>query len=74
MSRSRLYEGVCVMPEYRAYRIKNNHVAGIPDVVVADNDQEAIERAKQLTNGHDVELWEGSRFVLGIKSKDPDAG
>ena len=59
------------MPEYRAYRIKDEHVAGVPDIVVADNDQEAIDEAKRLTNGHDIELWNGARFVIGIRSKDP---
>ena len=56
------------MPEYRAYRIKDNHVDGVAEIVVADDDQAAIEQAKQLTNGHNIELWVGPRFVMGIKS------
>jgi hypothetical protein len=63
--------GKRAMADYRAYRIKDDHVAGMPDIVVADNDEEAIGQAKGLTNGHDVELWAGPRFVIGIKSTDP---
>jgi hypothetical protein len=58
------------MPEYRAYRIKNDQIAGVPEIVVADDDRAAIEQARQLTNGHDVELWEGGRFVIGVKSTE----
>jgi predicted O-methyltransferase YrrM len=58
------------MADYRAYRIKNNHVDGIPTVITCDNDEEAIKQAKQLVNGADIELWEGARFVRGIKSTE----
>jgi hypothetical protein len=58
------------MPDYRAYVIKNNHVAGVPVVFTCDSDQEAIQQAKKLVDGHDIELWDGSRFVIGIKSKE----
>jgi hypothetical protein len=58
------------MPDYRAYRIKNNRVAEVPTVITCDTDQEAIEQAKKLQDGHDVELWEGRRFVIGLKSTD----
>ena len=60
--------GKRVMPEYRAYRIKNNHVAGVPDLITCDSDGEAIRQAKKLADGHDIELWDGPRFVIGIKS------
>ena len=42
----------------------------MPSIVVADSDHDAITKAKQLTNGHDIELWDGPRFVMGIKSTD----
>ena len=59
------------MPDYRVYKIKNNnHVAGAPVVVTCDSDREAIQQAKKLVDGHDVELWDGPRFVIGIKSGD----
>ena len=58
------------MPEYRAYQIKNNHVAGVPIVITCANDREAIQQAKKLGDGHDIELWDGPRFVIGIKATD----
>lgn len=58
------------MPDYRVYLIKSNHFEGPPDVITCDSDAEAIEQAKQLVDGHDVELWEGPRFVIGLKSRD----
>jgi hypothetical protein len=58
------------MPEYRAYHLKNNHIVGPPNVIVADDDQQAIEQAKKLIDGHDIELWTGARFVIGLKPKD----
>jgi hypothetical protein len=54
------------MSDYRAYRLKDDHVDGPPGIIVADDDQKAIEQAKSLANGHDVELWDGPRFVIGI--------
>ena len=58
------------MPDYRAYQIKGDHVAGVPIVITCDSDHEAIQQAKKLVDGHDIELWDGSRFVIGIKSTD----
>ena len=58
------------MPDYRAYLIKRGHIEGPPNIVVADTDQEAIDQAKQLVDGHDVELWERARFVIGLRSTD----
>jgi hypothetical protein len=63
-------DGVASMPDYRLYKIKNNHIAGVPVVFTCDSDQDAIQQAKKLVDGHDVELWEGPRFVIGIKSGD----
>jgi hypothetical protein len=30
-------------------------------------DQQAIEKAKQMANGHDIEVWQGVRRVIEIK-------
>jgi hypothetical protein len=56
------------MPEYRAYLIKDRHVAAAPTMIEADADDDAIEQAKQPVDGHDVELWHGARFVIGLRS------
>jgi hypothetical protein len=47
-----------LMPEYRAYIIgSDGHFFTSVELVCAD-DSEAAERAKQLVDGHDVELWQ----------------
>jgi hypothetical protein len=61
------------MPDYRVYPVdKNDHVLGAPNVVTCDSDQEAIEKARPLVNGHDVELWQGARQVGRIKTERPE--
>jgi len=58
------------MADYRAYLIKDKHIAAAPTMIEADADDAAIEQARQLVDGHDVELWQGPRFVIGLRSKD----
>jgi hypothetical protein len=43
---------------------------GVPNVVTCDGDDEAIEKARPLVNGHDVEVWEGARPVGRIKTNE----
>jgi hypothetical protein len=51
------------MAEYRAYILTpDDHIAQAVDLVCED-DESAKERAKQLVNGHDVELWQLGRKV-----------
>jgi hypothetical protein len=33
------------------------------------NDADAIEKAKRLVNGRDIELWSGPRFVAKLEPK-----
>ena len=58
------------MPQYRAYLIKDKHIAAPPTLIEADADHAAIEQVKKLVDGHDVELWEGARFVVGLRASD----
>jgi hypothetical protein len=61
------------MPDYRVYPVdKSNHIVAAPHVVTCDSDEEAIEKARPLVNGHDVELWDGARQVGRIKSNDSE--
>ena len=62
------------MPEYRAYLIKNNKVDIAATVIDCANDEAAVEQAKLMVDGHDMELWQGPRFVKGFKSKDASNG
>jgi hypothetical protein len=52
------------MPDYRAYII-NGLFNSIRTEFLHNhpNDATAIEAAKQLADGHDIELWDRDRFV-----------
>jgi len=53
------------MPQYRIYFTDGDgHVSVPPDVVECADDQEAIGKAAQASNGKAVELWNGSRFIV----------
>ena len=41
-----------------------------PVEVECADDQEAIGKAAQLTNGKSVELWEGARFIVRFPSDE----
>ena len=51
------------MPDYRAYIMgTDGHVQNRVDLR-CDDDVEAIKLAKQLVDGHDVELWNLDRYI-----------
>ncbi|MBR0755355.1 hypothetical protein JQ604_24490 [Bradyrhizobium jicamae] len=37
--------------------------------ILCDDDEEAKRLAKQLVDGHDVELWQGTRMVATLPNK-----
>jgi hypothetical protein len=51
----------------------DGHVAAPPTVVECADDQEAIGKAAQLTDGKAVELWEGALFIVRFRAIS-DAG
>jgi hypothetical protein len=52
------------MPVYRFYFIRQDgHVAGPPIAADLPDDPDAIQKARQLLDGRDVEIWEGARIV-----------
>ncbi len=56
------------MAEYRTYLIgRDGHFCDAVDLVCTD-DTEAMEKAKQLVSGHDVELWQCARMVATLKN------
>jgi hypothetical protein len=58
------------MQEYRAYIIGlDGHIIKAIGLYCA-NDDAAKERAKQLVDGHDVELWQGDRRITAFEHKD----
>ncbi len=55
---------------YRAYLIdKAGHVIK-PLEIMATNDLEAVEQAKQYVDGHAVELWEKARKVIFLPTRE----
>jgi hypothetical protein len=54
------------MAEYRAYTVGDDgHFSGYEPLVCGD-DAEAIELARRLFNGHDIELWCLERMVTRL--------
>ena len=55
------------MNDYRVYVIgSDGHILDRIDLVCADDDA-AKERAKQLVDGRDVELWQLGRMIAQFK-------
>jgi hypothetical protein len=54
---------------FRIYKIgSHGHYIGVQEIECA-NDQEAIQNAQQIVDGHDVELWERGRFIARLVAK-----
>jgi hypothetical protein len=57
------------MPEYRAYLIgSDDRIVERIDVDLPD-DAAAIAAALRLVDGHDVELWQGTRKIAELKQE-----
>jgi hypothetical protein len=57
------------MAEYRAYLVDSDgHFYDVVPLICAD-DAEAMEKAKPLAVGHDVELWQLDRKVATLNHK-----
>lgn len=55
------------MPDYKFYAIKENgHVSGPPDIVFCDSDPAALETARRLQAGSDIEIWQGRRLIAYV--------
>jgi hypothetical protein len=62
------------MPEYRLYQFtKDNHIRAAPIVLTFASDDEAVQQARQLVDGYDIEVWDGERMVsAGTAAKTPE--
>jgi hypothetical protein len=57
------------MPSYRIYSLTpDERIAGVPEVIEYDSDKEAIAHAKAKLDGLDLEVWDGPRVVIRLKS------
>ena len=60
--------------EYRAYVVsRDGHILSRTDLLCLD-EKEAKERASQMVNGSDVELWRGTRRIAIFKAGFGDTG
>lgn len=56
-------------PQYRAYVIgSDGHFIDAKDIPCKD-DETATAAAKQLVNGHEIELWHGNRKVAAFHAE-----
>ena len=61
--------GKAGMADYRAYTVGlDGRFIGYEPLVCAD-DAEAIEKLKQLVDGHAMELWSGERLVTKLEPR-----
>ena|GEM_PF-3527218 len=61
------------MADYRAYTIGSDGHFIDYQGFACDNDADATEWARQLTDGHDIELWSGGRFVIRLNASRSNA-
>jgi hypothetical protein len=60
--------------EYRAYILWPNGKIRKAIEIIYDDDEAAKANAKQLVDGHDVELWQGARKRETFKHKPKLSG
>ncbi|HEY0223690.1 MAG TPA: hypothetical protein VGC38_04170 [Pseudolabrys sp.] len=59
------------MPEYRFYTIqKDGHINGPPKELTFPDDAAALKEAKQLLEGHAIEVWRGTYAVGRLEPGD----
>ena len=59
------------MPSYRLYKLRDaDRIVGPPTVIECDSDAEVIAKAKAMLDGLDIEVWDGPRVVIRLKSID----
>jgi hypothetical protein len=58
------------MYPYRIYFVGSDGLFSGAQFLECADDQEAIQKARQLVDGHDVELWNGERFVARFLHED----
>jgi hypothetical protein len=60
--------------DYRAYFVgSEGHFVRFVRLSCSD-DAEAIEQARRLIEGQDIELWSGERFIVRLRQKQDPSG
>ena len=60
------------MAGYRLYGLDGVDKVSSAEWIEADDDEAAIAAVEQKMDGHDCELWQGSRLVARLKRKHGD--
>jgi len=56
------------MAEYRVYSVDSQgHILGPADIVICENDEQAIDSARKLKKHFTVEVWQANRVIAKIK-------
>jgi hypothetical protein len=55
--------------DYRLYGLDGVNRVASGEWIEADDDEEAIEVAKRIMDGHGCELWQGSRLIGRIEHR-----
>ena len=58
------------MPSYRVYQLSNKQFAGVSQIAAYDSDDEVVRYAKSILDGLDLEVWDGPRLVIRLKSTE----
>jgi cobalamin biosynthesis protein CbiG len=58
--------GFADVADYRLYGLDRVNKVSSGEWIEADDDETAIEVAKEMMDGHDCELWKGKRLVARI--------
>jgi len=58
------------VPSYRIYKLANDHIAAVPEIVEYDSDDEVARYAKSILDGLNIEVWDGPRVVIRLKSTE----
>jgi hypothetical protein len=54
---------------YRLYRLDGANKVASAEWIEADDDDTAIEAAKEMMDGHGWELWNRTRMVIRLEAK-----
>jgi hypothetical protein len=59
------------MPSYRMFLMGHGRrIVGPPTDFDAATDDEAVGQARQLLDGHDIEVWQRERFITRLAHQD----
>ena len=57
------------MADYQAFAVGSDERFVLCESLICENDDDAVARAQRLVDGHDIELWSGSRLVIRLNKK-----